>query len=325
MPGTKILLTTHPTAFLASGGGELELAQICRTLEMCGFEADIYGPDSHPLNYYDAVMHFSARADGMPIVQTAKRFGSKIISWPNTWWNETPSFQEVNEASDIVQSASAVLFKSGAERQNFRRFVQCDAGEKDLIVPTLVTWALDTSGDPELLRTVVRFESYVLNLGRIEPIKNQLEAIRVCSIAGVPLAIVGPIGDQRYYERCLREAGPDVQFIPLVAPQSQLLASLFQGCLGVCELSHDPPGRSSLEAALFRKPLLLADGEWQQEVYGETVNYWNPGENEISAASSWLRNPDFRTQEAFERVYKMCASQSAVEAFCDAVSHAVYK
>lgn len=48
--------------------------------------------------------------------------------------------------------------------------------------------------------------------GRIVPEKGTHLAIEAARLAGMPLAIAGPITDREYFERCLAEAGPDVTY-----------------------------------------------------------------------------------------------------------------
>ena len=95
MIGLKLLISTYSTAFLSIGGGESELVQVADILNKYGFEADIYGITSRPIEYYDAVLHFSVHADGMALYHAYINEGKKIILWPNIWWIDAPSEGEV--------------------------------------------------------------------------------------------------------------------------------------------------------------------------------------------------------------------------------------
>ncbi|WP_233800164.1 hypothetical protein [Paraburkholderia sp. HP33-1] len=85
----KILVTTHSTAFMTSGGGESELVQVAELLDESGVQADIYGIRSLPLRFYDAVMHFFVHADGEAIIRETVNQGKKLFLWPNVWWSRS--------------------------------------------------------------------------------------------------------------------------------------------------------------------------------------------------------------------------------------------
>lgn len=56
----------------------------------------------------------------------------------------------------------------------------------------------------------------VLCVGRIEPLKNQLRLVEICTENQWPLTIVGPVSPQQknYFAACKKAAGPLVQFLP---------------------------------------------------------------------------------------------------------------
>ena len=57
MKNLTVLITTYHEAFVVRGGGEYELLAI----------TDIYGLHSRPLEYYDAVLHFSVHGGSHPV------------------------------------------------------------------------------------------------------------------------------------------------------------------------------------------------------------------------------------------------------------------
>src|SRR5471030_1361514 len=122
----KILLTTHSTAFLTSGGGESELVQVAELLGNAGVQADIYGLRSRPLRFYDAVMHFSVDADGEAMIRETLRHGKKLFIWPNVWWLSPPGAAEVARTLAITERASHLLFKSVTELDHFAAHIPVD-------------------------------------------------------------------------------------------------------------------------------------------------------------------------------------------------------
>lgn len=312
----KFLLTTYSTAFLASGGGESELVQMAEILSQGGARADIYGIQSRPLDYYDAVMHFSVQPDGWLLFDTMVERGSKVLLWPNVWWRSPPSAEEVERIARFVARAHKLVFKSLTEQQNFLEHLSVPP-EKLLVAPSCVSPGFAMAPDPGLAKTVCDLDAYVLCLGRIEPVKNQLTLIRALKQAGLQGLMVGGHNDSAYFNACRREAGDAVQFLPFVKPASHLLLSLMAGADLVAEPCFDPAGRSSLEAALLNKPLVLAADAWVDEHFGDTAFTTDPTSLSgiVNALQRAAQDPDGRVARAHARIVERHASPAAIDRF----------
>ncbi|MGF6923384.1 glycosyltransferase family 4 protein [Paraburkholderia sp. 40] len=272
MTGLKFLLTTYSTAFTVSGGGESELVQVAEILKSCGVHTDIYGIGSRPLSFYDGIIHFSVHADGEAILREARHRAKPIFLWPNVWWTEAPSLNEVERISALTRDAHRLVFKSQAELDNFSQYIDVPA-EKVRVVPTCVSNRFLVAADSDLSSTICSATDFALCLGLIEPVKNQLELIRALNELRMEGVFVGGARDGEYYRRCVEEAHSGITFLPFVQPCSALLRSIIANCSVMVEVSIDPPGRSSLEGAIMRKPLVIADGPWQREHFADGVWY----------------------------------------------------
>ncbi|KVD39643.1 glycosyl transferase family 1 [Burkholderia ubonensis] len=268
MARLKLLLTTYSTAFITSGGGESDMVQIAELLDASGVHCDMYGIGSRPLSFYDGVMHFSVHAHGYAILKEAADRGKSISLWPNVWWNEPPSDAEIERITEMARLSQRVLFKSEAELANFTRHIRVEAN-KCSIVPIGVSEKFLAPPDRELLLTFSNVSNFCLCLGLIEPVKNQLELIRALNEIGMNGLFVGGPRDDAYYRQCVSEAHHGIEFLPFVQPCSALLRSIVANCEIMVEPSSDPPGRSSLEGAMMRKPLVTVDGAWQREHFGD--------------------------------------------------------
>lgn len=272
MTGLKFLLTTYSTAFTVSGGGESELVQVAEMLKSSGVHTDIYGIGSRPLNFYDGVIHFSVHADGHAILREAALRKKRVFLWPNVWWSEAPSDTEVQRIAEMARNAHKLLFKSDAELENFTRYVDVPA-QKLEVVPTCVSNRFLAKPDTDLASTVCNTSNFALCLGLIEPIKNQLRLVKALNALQLDGVFVGGARDDDYYQACVTEAHPGIQFLPFVQPCSALLRSIIANCSVMVEPSIDPPGRSALEGAIMQKPLVISDGPWQQEHFADNVWY----------------------------------------------------
>ncbi|MFM0328574.1 glycosyltransferase family 4 protein [Paraburkholderia strydomiana] len=314
MTGLKLILTTYSTAFTVSGGGESELVQVAEILKASGVHVDIYGIGSRPLSFYDGIIHFSVHADGHAILREAAVRSKRIFLWPNVWWLGPISASEIERIQGITRVAHKLLFKSKAELDNFTQYIRVPS-EKIEILPTCVSNRFLAPADKDLLSTVSNSSEFALCLGLIEPVKNQLQTIRALNDLHLDGLFVGGARDEDYYRQCVAEAHPGIVFLPFVQPCSALLRSIIANSRVMVEPSIDPPGRSSLEGAIMQKPLVMSDGPWQREHFGDGVWYASAESAHAiaGAISSALNDPgrDAKVAATYDRVMA-CHSASVI-------------
>lgn len=309
----KILLTTHSTAFMTSGGGESELVQVAELLNDAGVQADIYGIRSRPLRFYDAVMHFSVNADGEAMIREIVQHGKTLLLWPNVWWLTPPDPAEIARIEGIARRAERLFFKSVTERDHFLAYIAAEPARCS-VVGTGISDRFLAPADKDLLPTVCDVSDYVLCLGLIEPVKNQLELIRALNSLELNGLMMGGFRDEAYYRQCVAEAHRGIHFLPFIQPCSALLRSAFANALVVAEPSFDPPGRSCLEGAYMKKPLVMVDGDWQREHFDDNV--WYTASTSASDIVPAIRaaladaSRDEKIESNYERVYARHSSST---------------
>lgn len=311
----KFLLSTYSTAFAISGGGESEMVQVAETLSEVSHIADIYGIQSRSIDFYDAYMHFSVHADGWALFQLLSQHNKSLLLWPNVWWPVSPGQDELNRVGQFVKLARKLLFKTQAERDNFLQFVPVPI-EKTIVLPVCLSKRFVEQPDIALAKTIVDFENYVISLGRIEPVKNQLNLIRALKQLKLKGVLVGGSNDPGYLAQCKAEGQEHIAFLPFVKPCSNVLVSLLAGASAMAEPCFDPSGRSSLEGALLAKPLVLASHQTNQELLGPHFYAAQPdsvdsiaiaielalkdNKNHAAAAAEWVRTRN-ASDEAIDR------------------------
>lgn len=318
MIGLKILISTYSTAFLSIGGGESELVQVSDILNKYGFEADIYGVNSRPIEYYDAVLHFTIQADGMALYNAYINEGKKIILWPNVWWVDAPSKVEIDRIRIFTNAAHKIIFKSQIEKNNFKKYIALDE-DKCIVTNICILKSYFSDPDIGLAKTICDYEKYVLCIGRIEPVKNQLSIINALQELGINGVFVGGSMVEQYLLECKTKGEGFVQFLPYIKPCSALLVSIIAGSEAVIEVGYDPSGRSSLEAALLGKPLVLSDDEWTNEYFKNTVYKAKPDKIDeiINAIKLSLRDSKYenKSKQSSAHVAQSYASSSSLERF----------
>jgi glycosyltransferase involved in cell wall biosynthesis len=275
---------TYPLAFLHHGGGEREIHLLKEALSASGLLADIYGPTSLPLSSYDVVIGFSINEDLWPLIAAARNAGKHLILWPNLWFINEPTSQQVGSLAKYISYFDMVVFKSNAELLHFSRYFDV-SGDRILRVKPLISPKFSQRIASDVFRETYELDRYAIWPGIIEPQKNQLAAVRLFKHLDFELIISGSVRDQAYAERCRQEAGSNVKFIPALPFGSEVHLSALSNCALFIEMPLDFPGASALEAAAIGCPLLLSKSEWTQELLGDCCIQVEPQDTDAMRVS----------------------------------------
>lgn len=273
----RVLVVSGFSAFFKQGGGEAEAASLRRSLECYGFDADLYGPDVTELEAYDLVVFFSCHPSGMELLEICVDLSIKFVFWPNFWIDgqRLPSSEERDLVNRYCRLSDRVVIKSEAELALFQKHFDLDSNKI-----LRINWFIDSdflcSADTDRFKKIYGLDSYILSVGLIEPTKNQLALIEAAHLSGKQLVLIGGFRKKDYFERCRKASHGDVVFIPHLLFNSPILKAAYAGCESYAEVSFDPPGRSSLEAACFGKPLIVSHSDWAKEVFADKATLVNP-------------------------------------------------
>lgn len=275
----RILIVSGFTAFFKYGGGEVEAASLKLALEQNGFDADLYGPDIFELDSYDLVIFFSCHFSGLELLETCNEIGLRFLLWPNFWIEseKSPSRDQAETINKLCAGADHIVFKSETERLLFQYFFKLD-DEKALMVDWFIDDGFGIGADQERFKELYGLERYILNVGLIEPVKNQLLLVEAAVEADVNLVLIGGFRRKDYFRACINAGKEMVTFIPHLPTQSHLISSAYSGCDAYVEVSFDPPGRSAFEAAMFSKPLILPSSTWVDELFPSMANTLDPND-----------------------------------------------
>ncbi len=266
----RVLLVEGFNAFFRRGGGEIEADSVCAALNASGIFCQVYGPNADALDSFDAVIHFSSHPSGREVVGLCRQLGIRFVFWPNLWFEGPPLAEHLADIEEFQRAADRIIFKSNAELHNFTKFTRIEPRKV-----MRVNWFIDPefagNADPARFRAVYGLDDFVLSVGLIEPVKNQLALVQACVAEGLHLVMIGGFRDRRYFDECVVAGQGKVLFIPQLPRGGHMLRSAYAACRVYAEFSRDPPGRSALEAALQAKPLALTDFEWTREIFDAHV------------------------------------------------------
>lgn len=129
---------------------------------------------------------------------------------------------------------------------------------------------------------------FVLNVGRIEPRKQQHVLIKVCKKIGVPLVLIGGRVDEAYWNKCREEIDPVLPVIHIdgLCHEDPLLDSAYAAAQTFALPSLlETPGIAALEAALAGANIVITKVGGAANYFNNTVIYVNPyNENELESA-----------------------------------------
>lgn len=279
MKKLSVLLTTYHEAFVVRGGGEYELLSVADGLRQYGIIADIYGPYSRPIEFYDVVLHFSVHGGGLGLLRMVKAHGKPVVLWPNLW-ADALNIDALEIIREHVMLADYVAFKSGAETDNFTALVDVPE-HKQVRCKAVADMCYLKPSPRSLFPDLHGIQDYALWMGIIEPSKNQLSIIGPLKELGIPLVMVGKYRDKVYYDACRKAGGDGVLFIDSLPQRSEIVRSAFQNARFYAELSLEPAGLSALEAGLSGCRMLLSDSAWSREHFLDHAEYVDP----LSSAS----------------------------------------
>lgn len=137
----------------------------------------------------------------------------------------------------------------------------------------------DRPGTQRALAELGELGEYVLEVGRIEPIKGQLKLIEgLLDLPEIPLVFVGRPGNEAYYRKCreLAVRRGNTVFIPAV-PHEEIAEFYRQAKVHVLPSLRESPGLVTLEAALQKANCVVS-------IHGPVPEYFG--------SCAWCCDPD---------------------------------
>jgi glycosyltransferase involved in cell wall biosynthesis len=129
--------------------------------------------------------------------------------------------------------------------------------------------------DPQLFRTAFGIEGrFILNVGNIEPRKNQLGLVRALAGHPVPLVLLGQKRDESYAAQVLAEGGSQVRYLGVLDHADPRLASALAACSAfVLPSTLETPGLAALEAAAAGAAVVVTSQGSTRDYFGDAVQY----------------------------------------------------
>ncbi|MFT8657203.1 MAG: glycosyltransferase [Acetobacter papayae] len=271
----KVAFNTYPWAFCCPGGGEQQIVYYRDFLPGAGVEViphDIWAPR---LAEVDAVHFFSVMGGSSAFCGYVKAMGKPLVVSSSLWVTpETTGLYPIDEIRHQLSLANVIVPNSHRE---------ADALSSVLGLPRERFMPVYNGVDPlfaepvpgALFRERFGIEGdFILNVGNIEPRKNQLGLVRAAQGLDLPVILVGHVREQAYFDQVMEEAQGRARYVGALAHEDPALRSAYAACsVFVLPSTLETPGLAALEAAATGARLVVTAEGSTEEYFGDMVHY----------------------------------------------------
>jgi glycosyltransferase involved in cell wall biosynthesis len=301
----KVLFATYPMAFHTPGGGEIQLLAYRKHLPAHGVDVDLFDLWSPRFLEHDVVHFFSCVGGSVHFCNFVKQLGLPLVVSSSLWVTEaTRHLYPIDEIRHQFSLADCVVANSDIECDTLAQVFGLPR-EKFATVYNGVEETFYEQVAPQLFRDHFNIRGpFVLNVGNIEPRKNQLALMHAMkSMPQLKMVLIGHQRDPEYARACLEAGGDQVVYLGALPHESPLLRSAYAACEAFCLPSTlETPGLAALEAYAAGARIAVTRVGSTQEYFADQVAYLDP-DNIDSIAESirhalTLENADHRSERS---------------------------
>jgi glycosyltransferase involved in cell wall biosynthesis len=301
----RILFSTYPWAFETPGGGEVQLQKYAEHLPAHGVEVQQHDPWRANLADVSAVHFFSCIGGSVHFCNYVRQRGLPLVISSSLWiTSETVDLYPVEEIRAQLALADVIITNSDTESELLSRVLTLPRDRFIAVMNGFEPRFLQPP-EPELFRNAFAIKGpFILNVGNIEPRKNQLGLVRALAGHPLPLVLLGQQRDKAYAAEVLAQGGSRVRHLGALDHADPLLASAFAACsVFVLPSTLETPGLAALEAAAAGAPLVIAsEGSTRDyfDTYARYVDHRDPRNirRGIDEALALGRRPDLKAHVA---------------------------
>lgn len=274
----KIVYATYPWAFETPGGGEQQLLQYEIALSKMGLDINRHDPWAKNLADADLVHFFSCMGGSTHFCNYVRDQSLPLIISASLWLtNDTLHLYPTNDIRQQLQTASAIVTNGDLESERIQTLLDLPDA-RFVTVRNGFDAIFSKRENPKTFREHFGIQGeFLLNVGNIEPRKNQLALVRAAKAIDLPLVIIGHVRDRDYAETCFREGSSRIRYVGPLDHYSILLRSAYAACKVFCLPSTlETPGLAALEAAAAGTPLVITREGTTREYFADLAHYVDP-------------------------------------------------
>ncbi len=281
----KVLFMARPGFEKGLAGDSIQIIKTMEYLSKKGTDIRVTSSVHTDVKYYDLIHIFNVSRvqDVFTLYRLAAAHKKRIVVSP-IFIDMRQYYGGRNEAylaswrsanlmrREILAGASMLLPNSLQEARWIRELLLVDT-------PFRVVYnGVDPSmaeGDGDEFTRQYGIKDFILCVGRLSPIKNQLGLIRAIKVLKVPLVLIGPVNNHTYAKKCAEEAEGGIKYIPAL-PHQRLSNAYCASAIHVQPSFFETAGLASLEAGAAGTPVVVTQRGAAREYLGEHAVYVDP-------------------------------------------------
>jgi glycosyltransferase involved in cell wall biosynthesis len=280
----KVLLCVRSDYFRNFAGDSMQVIKTAEYLRKLGIEADINSGDITDYSDYDIVHLFNLTTMGetYKYYRIARLYKKAVVLSP-LYWDMKKYYRHINDLESIklwdrcsiyrlqiLKGCKMVFTNSLLEAKMIEQ--QFDYKFRYRVIYSGVE--VESEDTPLYsLKNRYSLDNYVLCVGRICRMKNQLTLARICSDLGIQLVLIGNVNDKQYFDECMKYK--DILYLGFMDSYNIYNAYRFAS-LHALPSFVETPGMSSLEAAACGCNIVSTSEGSAEEYFKDKAIYCNP-------------------------------------------------
>ncbi|AOJ09093.1 glycosyltransferase [Burkholderia mayonis] len=275
----KVLFATYPMAFHTPGGGEIQLLAYRKHLPAHGVDVTLFDSWNPRFLEHDVVHFFSCVGGSIHFCNFVKQLGLPLVVSSSLWvTEETKHLYPIGEIHHQFSLADRVVANSDIECDTLARVLELPRDKFVSVLNGVEPMFYDRQPASSFRDAFDLSDRFVLNVGNIEPRKNQLALVRAMkSFPELKLVLIGHQRDPAYARACLDEGGDQTIYLGALPHESPLLRAAYAACEAFCLPSTlETPGLAALEAHAAGARIAVTRIGSTEEYFGGHVAYLDP-------------------------------------------------
>lgn len=277
-PLMRVGILSYPTLFQSPGGIRMKIGRTITALNRRGIEASLIDTARERFTDYDLIHLFAAFNGNYRIVQQAKSdelpvVVSTILSPPfSKWeglrarvldrivgrltrWEVTTSYRQIRIGLEL---ADQLVTMGEIERRLVIDAYGIDPGKVN-IVPNGIGDEFFHSDPAPFLQAYKPPRPFVLNVGTIGDVKNQLGLVRALKGTGIDIVLIGYAGQAgaEYLDACKREGGEHLHYLGELSHGPMLASAYAAAALIAMPSRYEGMPNSILEALACDRQVIM--------------------------------------------------------------------
>ncbi|KVS05672.1 glycosyltransferase family 4 protein [Burkholderia vietnamiensis] len=286
----RVLFATYPMAFHTPGGGEIQLLAYRDHLARHGVEVSLFDPWKPRFLEHDLVHFFSCVGGSVHFCHFVKQLGLPLVISSSLWVTEdTRHLYPCDEIRHQLGLADRVIANSDIECDTLARVLNLSRDKFSSVLNGVDDVFFESVPAEQFRNAFDLHAPFVLNVGNIEPRKNQLALIRAMKqMPELKIVFIGHARDPAYARACRDESGDQALYLGPLEHHSPMLRSAYAACDVFCLPSTlETPGLAALEAYAVGTRIAITEVGSTREYFGDTpsVHFLRPDNVESIAAA----------------------------------------